>query len=148
MDKAFELRHAEHRDLDRLLHLLHQLSPPKGDDLNVPQNQLRVILDRMIKDENYHVCVLEQDGELLGTGTLLLQLNLSHGGKPYAHIENIVVDNRHRKKGVGRKIVEHLLEKAREKNCYKVILSCTQHHIPFYGKCGLKKQGIEMRVDL
>ncbi|MBN2067481.1 MAG: GNAT family N-acetyltransferase [Candidatus Diapherotrites archaeon] len=144
------LRHAEHKDLERLIELVHQLSPPKPHEANVSNGQLRCILDNLIKDDNYHVCVLEKEGRVLATATLLLQMNLSHGGRPFGHIENVVVDTKQRGQGLGKVIIDHLLEKAREKNCYKVVLSCKKDlNVPFYAKCGLKESGqVEMRLDL
>ena len=143
-----ELREVRNEDLHNLLHLLHQLSGPSEEDKNVDQAKLEAAMKKMVEDENHCLYVLEQDGKLLGTGMLLVQLNLSHGGKPYGHIENIVVDSECRKQGIGKSIVMHLIEKARERNCYKVILNCKMENMPFYVRCGMRKGEIEMRLDL
>ncbi len=142
------LREAKCEDLQSLLYLLHQLSEPSEEDKKVDQAELEASMKKMVEDENHCLYVLEQDGKLLGTGMLLIQLNLSHGGKPYAHIENIVVDSECRKRGIGKSIVMHLIEKAGEKGCYKVILNCKRENLPFYERCGLKAGEIEMRLDL
>lgn len=143
-----DIREAKLEDLDKLLQLLYQLSQPSEDEKNADTQKLRRVLNKIIEDENYYICIFEYDGELFGTGMLLVQLNLSHKGKPFGHIENVVMDEKHRKKGIGLKIIEYLIEKAKEKNCYKVILNCKKNNIPFYEKTGLKENGeVEMRLD-
>ncbi len=142
------IRKANEKDLDSLLELLHQLSPPSEEDLKEGKEKLKGILRKMLSNEDYFLCVLEREGKILGTGTLFLQLNISHGGKPVAHIENIVVDSAHRKEGVGRKIIDFLVEKAKEKGAYKIILACKKENIPFYEKSGFKEFSVEMRLDL
>ena len=143
-----EIREANPEDLKKIINLLYQLSPPSDEDKEANLNELKQILDKITKDENYSLCVFDNNGEIFGCGLLLIQMNISHGGHPYGHIETIVVDVNHRKKGVGKKIVTYLIEKAREKKCYKVVLDCKKDNIPFYGKCGLSKTGeVSMRIN-
>ncbi len=140
------IRKAGQKDIKDIMRLLSQLSPSSEED-NL--KRLQFIFDKINQDENYHLCVTEENNQLAGTGLLLIQMNLSHKGRPYAHIENIVVDNNHRKKGIGKKIVLYLIEKAKQKHCYKIILDCENKNIPFYEKCGLHKTGeVEMRINL
>lgn len=142
------IREARLQDLDELLRLKHQLSPLTEKGGGIDRARLKAILEKMIKDERYVLLVFERNGRLLATGTLLVQLNLSHAGRPYAHIENLVVDEKHREKGIGKRIVERLIEEARQFNCYKVVLGCKKHNIPFYQKAGLIEKGVVMRLDL
>lgn len=142
------IRTANSEDLPNLLSLLHQLSPPSEQD-KVSQESLKQILLKMIQDENHHIHVLEENDSIIATGTLLIRLNLSHGGKSAAHIENVVVDKKHRKKGIGKIMINHLIKKAKNLGCYKVILNCKKENIPFYTNCNLKETGeVEMRLDL
>lgn len=143
-----QIREAKHSDLEQLLQLLYQLSKRTEEDEKADRERLASTLGKIVEDENYCVCVFESKGKLVGTGTLLVQLNLSHGVRPYGHIENIVVDAGHRKKGIGKRIVEHLTERAREKGCYKVRLGCAEPYTQFYSDSGFKKHGFEMRLDL
>ena len=143
------IRIAELRDLDNLLKLIFQLSAKKAED----ENTSRVILERtlggMLKNKDYVVAVYEQDNKLIGTATLIVQLNLSHGGRPYGHIENVVTDITYRGKGIGAQLVGFLVKKAKEVKCYKVILNCSVDNVPFYEKCSFHKTGeVEMRIDI
>jgi glucosamine-phosphate N-acetyltransferase len=140
-----QIRKANQDDLKEILDLLDQLSPSSE---NPDIEKLGSILEKITKDENYYLCVVEEDKKIIGTGTLLIQMNLSHNGHPYAHIENIVVDKHHRKKGIGKFIISYLIEKAKQSNCYKVILNCKKENVPFYERCSFDATGeIEMRLD-
>ena len=140
------IREVRKEDLWQVLGLLHQLSPPgkePGDETS-----LKEALVKMVDSEHYNLCVLEEDGKLIGTAMLLVQLNLSHGGKAVGHIENVVVDPAQRGRGIGKQMIGHLLERAAEKSCYKVVLSCNEDNTLFYKSCGLKKHEVGMRFDL
>ena len=52
------------------------------------------------------------------------------------HIEDIVVDKSTRGKNLGKRIIELLKSIAQVNGCYKVILDCAEHNVPFYKKCG------------
>ena len=142
------IRLARLEDSKEIANLLHQLSPPSEEDKSMTDEKKSEIINEIIKDKNHHLFVAEDQGKIIGTGLLLIQLNLSHGGKPYAHIENVVTEKELRGKGIGKEIVLKMLEKAKEENCYKVILDCEIKNIPFYQKCGLKETGeVEMRIN-
>lgn len=139
---------AKKENLEGIINLLSQLSPPKpGEKMDNETGQ--TILETIINTPDYYLCVAEIEGELVGTATLLIQWNLSHGGRPYAHVENVVVDIRFRGNGIGRKMVNFLVSKARGRGCYKAILNCESKNIPFYTRCGFRETGeVEMRLTL
>ncbi|MCX8082553.1 MAG: GNAT family N-acetyltransferase [bacterium] len=145
----FEVRIAQTKDFEGIVNLLSQLSPPKEGE-NLDSEKGKGILKNILNNTDYCLCVVEdKDGVLLGTATLLIQQNLSHGGRPYAHLENVVTDIRHRKKGIGLAMVKFLIEKAKERGCYKVILNCETKNIIFYERCGFRITGeVEMRINL
>lgn len=59
---------------------------------------------------------------LVSSCTLSLIPNLTRGCRPYGIIENVVTHARHRKKGYGRAVLQHALEFAWTRKCYKVML--------------------------
>lgn len=63
-------------------------------------------------------------------------------------IDDVVVDVKHRRKGFGKKIIEFLLNLAKEKGCYKVVLGTKKETSPFYKTIGMVKSGYEMTLFL
>jgi len=91
-----------------------------------------------------------ENGEELGVMYLYLIRNDSHK-EPYGLLEDVLVKEKHRKKGVGSALVKEAIAEARRLHCYKVIgtsrLSREGVHA-WYEKLGLKKHGYEFRIDL
>ena len=63
------------------------------------------------------------------------------------HIEDVVVSKEFEGRGIGLKVVTSLLERAKEKNCYKTILDCKDELIPFYERIGFKQESNQMRYN-
>ncbi|MBS3074431.1 GNAT family N-acetyltransferase [Candidatus Pacearchaeota archaeon] len=140
------MRQITKEDLEKALQILSQLSHSGGDK---DTDKLRDVLDAILKDSNYYLNVCEDNGNVIGTSMLYIQHNLSHEGRPRGHIENVVVDRNYRSRGIGRLLLDDLLRRAKERDCYKVILHCRPENIGFYEKSGFRKTGeVEMRVDL
>jgi GNAT superfamily N-acetyltransferase len=59
---------------------------------------------------------------VVGTIELLVVPNLSHNGTPFAFLENLIVTEKHRKRGLGRMLLEHAVGLARESGCHMVEL--------------------------
>ena len=59
-------------------------------------------------------------------------------------IEDVVVKENQRGKGIGKLLVNNLIEKAKKNNCDKIILSSSEKNLKFYQKLGFKKNEFEM----
>lgn len=97
-----------------------------------------------ILNDNHIIKVIEIDNKIVATGTLFIENKILHDFGKVGHIEDIVVDKSIRGRSLGKQIVEHLIELADEKKCYKVILNCNKNNIKFYEKCGFIKKEYEM----
>lgn len=69
---------------------------------------------------------------------------------PFGLMEDVFVDETLRGQGIGTKIVQKLIEVAKEKKCYKLI--CTSRYSKpkvheLYEKIGFKDHGKEFRID-
>ena len=59
-------------------------------------------------------------------------------------IEDVVVKENQRGKGIGKLLVNNLIEKAKKNNCDKIILSSSEKNLKFYKKLGFQKNEFEM----
>lgn len=83
--------------------------------------------------------------ELIGCGTIVIIPRFSHSLSASARIEDVVVNDGFRGLGYGRKIIDYLVDYAKDLDCYKITLSCEQKNEEFYKKCGFSTVGLEMR---
>lgn len=120
------IREATEADLPRLLELLYQLSQLGSlpEDLAPPVGTAHREALRALQADPRSTClVLEVDGRVEGTLTLYILPNLSHGGRPAAIVENVVVDAAARGRGYGRLLMARAEALAWERGCYKVALT-------------------------
>lgn len=103
------------------------------------------LLDFIANDN--HLYVVEEDGEILGCATLHIQKKLIRNGGKAAFIEEVVVKEEHRSKGIGEKLILTLTEVAKEMGCYKVALSCFPERVAFYERCGFIQENHTMRFN-
>lgn len=134
------IREIERSDLDGLLRLYMQLHdnpmPEKTDKL------LR-IWDSILQDKNHHVIVAEEDGEIVSSCVCVIIPNLTHNRQPYAFIENVVTDVKHRNKGLATQCLNFAKEIALKDNCYKMMLltgSKKESTLNFYRKAGYNSE--------
>jgi GNAT superfamily N-acetyltransferase len=77
----------------------------------------------MAKVPGYSLLVAEENGEVIGTTVLAILPGMARGTKPFAVIEYVVVDEKKRSRGVGKILMEHCKELAKEAGCYKIMLT-------------------------
>ncbi len=76
---------------------------------------------------------------VVGSISLSMIPNLSHGGRPVATLESAVVDNAHRGKGIGEALVVECVARARAAGCFRVQLTSNNTREDahrFWKRCG------------
>ena len=61
-------------------------------------------------------------------------------------IEDVVVEKKERGKGIGKLLIEHLINFSKSKSCDKIILNSKESNIPFYNKLGFVQNEIQMVI--
>ena len=123
----------DYEELMRLYTHLHADDQPLDESFG--RKELATIIDR----SGLELLVLEHEGRLVATIYLNIIPNLTRAGRPYAVIENVVVDSLARQQGFGRQIMDATLEKAWAAGCYKVMLMTgvtNPNSHGFYRACG------------
>tara|TARA_B110000438_G_scaffold197571_1_gene189069 strand:- start:1118 stop:1552 length:435 start_codon:yes stop_codon:yes gene_type:complete len=105
------------------------------------------ILKKIISNPDHIIHVAEENGKIIGSTTLFIEQKFIHNGGKVGHIEDVVVSKEYEGRGIGFKLVNSLLEKARVMNCYKTILDCQDELIPFYERIGFKQESNQMRYN-
>lgn len=143
---SLEIRECESADLYALQHLYGQLM-----DDGTSYDELCRGFETMKKCAGCNVYVAANNGNVVGTFVLYLLPNMTHHSRMAAMLENIVVDSKHRRKGIGRAMVEYARQIAEQNGCYKLSLTSnaarTGAHC-FYEECGMIRHGISFRYVL
>ena len=95
--------------------------------------------------------VADDHGTLVGTADLLVVPNLTHGARAWAIVENVVVTPVRRRQGIGRALMQEVIKRATEANCYKLQLLSRQERTEahaFYRSLGLERVAEGFRLYL
>ena len=130
------IREITENDLDGLLKLYMQLH---NNPMPEKTAELLQIWNEIFQDKNHHVIVVEENGEIVSSCVCVIIPNLTHNQQPYAFIENVITDERFRKKGLATQCLDFAKKIAQEENCYKMMLltgSKEESTLNFYRKAG------------
>ncbi|WP_405896289.1 GNAT family N-acetyltransferase [Streptomyces sp. NBC_00727] len=131
------VRTAAEQDLPALLALYHDLNP---DDPHLPREAAADVWERIANQQGRTVLVAEAGGAVAGTADCLVMPNLTRGGRAILFVENVVVADAGRRRGVGRQLLEAAARLGEEAGCYKVqLLAADDAYVhTFYEACGFK----------
>jgi len=116
---------------------------------NLSIENAKGILRKIKSDPNNKIFIaINEDGNVIGSTTLIIEQKFIHEGGLVGHVEDVVTHKDFRNVGIGKALVEKAAKVAKDAGCYKVILDCSEENVPFYGNIGFRRHGIEMRLDL
>ena len=114
---------------------------------NLDREKATKIFEKINSNSNHFVYVAILDSRVVGSTTMIIEPKFIHDGGNVAHIEDVVVSKEYQGKGIGEMLIQSLLDLAKDNNCYKTILDCSDEVKPFYEKIGFKKISNGMRYD-
>ena len=126
-------------DLDEIIEILQDISVYKPS-----QSDRSKLIKNFLSQSGVFAVVAKSDTNVIGFGVLLIETKI-RGGKA-GHIEDIVVHERWRSRGIGQQIIQELRNLARSQGCYKMSLQCTKANVEFYNKIGFHESGITMQI--
>lgn len=128
-----------------LIPLLNQLSPT-----TLSHDKAIEIIKRLQVSNKTCLVFVDSDNKYkaVATGSVILEEKLIHNGGKVAHVEDVVVDEQYRGRGIGAIVMDRLEYVAKQHQCYKIILNCSQENEEFYSKLGYYKHEEGMRKDL
>jgi ribosomal protein S18 acetylase RimI-like enzyme len=89
-------RPATEQDIPRILELYQELT---GERHHLSLADAQSVFAQIVSMPGYELLVAEENGLVAGSMVLLVVPNLSHEARPWAIVENMVVDSSYRRKG-------------------------------------------------
>ena len=135
------VRPAAAHDLSDLLHLYEQLGESPLGGLAADSDKAKSLIEVIAAQRGRQLLVAELEHHVVGTADLLIVPNLTHGGAPWAVVENVVVGQQARRRGVGRALMDDLVRRCKDAGCYKVQLLSNKrrtHAHAFYRSMGFE----------
>ena len=145
-DKTILVRELKKEDiwngfLKSLDSLRHDTSSSIGPD------RADAIFEKINSNPDHVVAVAQVDGAIVGASTLFIESKFIHDGGLVGHIEDVAVAADFQGRGVGKKIIQYVMNMAKERGCYKIVLGCTDDVKPFYEKLGFRQVLNQLRFD-
>ncbi|NCE64836.1 GNAT family N-acetyltransferase [Pseudoflavonifractor sp. 524-17] len=134
------VREVRRQDLYGLLTLYTQLH---NNPMPEESQALSALWADILQDRNHHIIVAERGGQIVSSCVLTVIPNLTHGQRPYALIENVITDARHRRQGLAAACLAFAKQIAQECHCYKIMLltgSREENTLRFYRNAGYNSQ--------
>jgi glucosamine-phosphate N-acetyltransferase len=132
-------RRLEKDDYDKnYLELLKQLTTV-GD---ISKEKYEMTFDKIEAE----VWVVEFEEKIIASVSLLLEQKMIHECGIVGHLEDVVVDKDYRKYGVGKFIIEKIINIARDRGCYKLIGDCKSELLGFYQKNGFESKCVQISI--
>ena len=146
---SVHIREAGEADLDAVLALYDEIEDGPGQGLTLAQ--ARDVLAQFRRYPSYHLFVAcGVQGAVIGSYALLVMHNLAHRGAPSAIVEDVVVTPAAQGQGIGRQMMAHALQRAREAGCYKLALSSNSKRVKahaFYESLGFAQHGLSFVIE-
>jgi glucosamine-phosphate N-acetyltransferase len=97
---------------------------------------------------NMELYVIELENELIATCTVIFEPKLIFDMCTYAHIEDVCVLSKFRKRGIGTQLMNEVIDLCKERNCKKITLVCNPPNIHFYQLSSFEQRGVQMSILL
>jgi GNAT superfamily N-acetyltransferase len=147
---SYAVRVAVPTDLLAVVRLIDRVPPGTPSELTATQ---RATWSRMLATADLTVYVAERRGEVVGTTSLLLMPHLTYDCHPTGFVEPVVVSDAHRRRGVGRLMLERVLADAQRAGVRKLQVLSHKRHAgdgahDFYRSLGFQAEAEGFRLYL
>ena len=143
------IRRAEVNDLKQILVLYEQLE--MDQKRSISPDAAEDIFNKIQSYPDYDIYVAVADGKIVGTFSLAILDNIAHMGACSGLVEDVVVAEDYRHKGVGRQMMTYAMDRCKQKGCYKLALSSNVKRVDvhkFYESLGFKAHGYSFFIEL
>lgn len=134
------IREIKDSDFDGLMELYMQLHDNPMPDKT---HEIMDLWKRIMDDKDHHIIVAEEDGRIVSSCVCVIIPNLTHHQQPYAFVENVITDEKYRKRGLATACLNYAKKIAQQENCYKMMLltgSKKESTLEFYRQAGYNSE--------
>jgi len=152
-DVPLKFREAVKEDLDKLIKLLHDdpLGQTREELSDMSTIKYQEAFEIIMKDNNAHLIVASLNSEVVGMAQINYLTYLTYQGGTRAQIEGVRVDKECRGKGIGKKLIEHIIKLSVENGCHLVQLTTNKQRpdaIRFYETLGFISTHEGMKLEV
>ena len=101
---------------------------------NFSKKNLLEFIDNLPANQTIFIMFDSNNLNLIGTVTVILEKKLINNGATVCHIEDLIIENKYKSKGLGSKLIKFIIDYSKKENCYKIILNCSDDLKKFYEK--------------
>ena len=148
--KGILVREATKSDLPVIEQLLKGLVNAIEDTEGIDTGIAIKTWERLLNNAGSYFLVAEREGTPVGFINFMVRQTILHRS-PSALIDELVVAEEYRGKGVGKQLVQAAIEKCRQLGCCEIEVSTEKTNIEareFYEKCGFEERGMFFEADL
>ena len=148
--KDILVREATKADLPAIGKLLEDLTNAMDNTEGIDIGIAIKTCEHLLKDASSHFLVAAREGTPVGFIYFTIRQTILHRS-PSALIDELVVAEEYRGKGVGKQLVLAAIEKCRQLGCCEVEMSTEKTNLKarkFYKECGFEERGMLFEADL
>jgi len=140
INEKLVIRETSESDIPDILTLIRELAEYEKLSYSVTADENLLKENLFGKNKLAYVVFAEYEGELAGQALFFYNFS-TFKGKPGIYLEDLYVRPSFRKKGIGKALLNYLVELAKNKNCGRVewvVLNWNKTAIDFYKSLGAK----------
>lgn len=120
---SIQYSNLEFKHLDGLKSLYENAFEMNDSNLD----QMKVIFETIKNNDNYHILCAIDNNKIVGSVTGVICHELYGNCSPFMVVENVAVLKDYRRRGIAKKLMEKLENKAREMNCGLILFVSSEH---------------------
>ncbi|MTI62697.1 MAG: GNAT family N-acetyltransferase [Methylophaga sp.] len=112
---------ASETDMDAICLLLNQLFSQEADFAADKTKQMRAVTEILSQPDSGQILILRKDGQVAGMVSLLYLISTAMGGK-VALLEDMIIAEGYRGRGLGQELLTAAIDFARQQGCLRITL--------------------------
>ena len=138
------VRRADESDIPILSMLAEEFMPQEAT-----REKRKEILRHILKNPDYELLVAELEGKIAGFIDQWIIHDFAHGAK-LSYIQNLYVTSKHRRKGVGSRLLGEIMKSAKKKGVLEIHVVTefgNRSAINLYRKYGLVRESLQLERE-